>query len=542
MKNLNIKPLALVMIGASFLSGCSATKEAKDRYDENNVTTKAGYDKFDLKSAASIANDAQKNTNFSKTSRNWIDPNPLSRVDDKAMLPDIFKKNIAMTMPGTINAVEILSEMQRSTGIKFNLNSDIYDTNSTQGKIVTITNNTPNGNRTVPLLISDFVFRGNLEDALDLLASKANLSWKWNGKEIEIFKYEVKTYNIAALAGSTRTSSNVDLKGDTNGSTASAGNSRTNANSGSSNSSVQRNASLTTWDEVRTFLLAQLSQNGSIAILESSGAVTIKDIPSVHKKVSKSISDLNSLLSKQIFLSVDIYSVSTNKSDQYGVNWNMLWGNIDNKFGIVAPGSGGASTPAGSFNIGVLSGPFTGTNVVLNALSSIGDTSIINQFQVTTLNGQPTPIAANTKQTYLAGVDVTPGNNGSAPTYKLTPGEISSGVNLNITPKIEPSGNILLEYSMNLSEFTGFTSAGPVGNQIQLPSSTLKSILQRANLRSGQTLVLSGFKQANSNSDMAGVGNANNMLLGGNHSAGIKDQYLVITVTPYIANSNSNLK
>lgn len=96
---------------------------------------------------------------------------------------------------------------------------------------------------------------------------------------------------------------------------------------------------------------------------------------------------------------------------------------------------------------------------------------------------------------------------------------------------------------MNLSDIEGIrTFTAPNGSSIEIPTSNLKSVLQRASLRSGNTLVLSGFKQATSNTDKSGVGSANNLLLGGKHNSGTTDQYLVITVTPYIANNNSEFK
>jgi type IVB pilus formation R64 PilN family outer membrane protein len=546
--SVNMKTISLLMVGAGLLTGCAATNQANDRYVDFKANTEKKYEGGVVKSSVSgsLSDEAAKTANFGKSSRNWIDPNPLPRLEAKVVLPEIFRKNVSMTMPGTVNAPEVLSEMQRSTGIKFEIGTDIYDTTPGQGKILTA--GAPSASQvTKPnlLLIPDFVFRGTLEDALNLLAAKANVSWKWNGREVEIYRYETKTYNIAALAGSTKTASNVDLKGDTSGSAASSEGGGTAANAGSNSSNVSRNATLTTWDEVKTFLVSQMSANGSIAVLESTGAVTVKDVPAVHKRLEKSINELNTLLTRQIFLNVDIYTVNASDKDTGSIDWNLVWQGSQNKFGYQAANT--APSGAGQFSIGVLKGPFSGTNVVLGALSTLGKASILNQFQVTTLNGQPTPIASNRKVGYLKEVKVTTtassGSGTSEPTYDLKPGEVSAGINLNITPKLEPSGNILMEYTMNLSDIEDIRKfTAPNGSQIELPTSNLKSVLQRATLRSGQTLVLSGFKQSTSSTTKAGVGSPGNMLLGGSHSAEVNDQYLVITVTPYIANNNSGMK
>ena len=541
--NLSMKTISLMVMGAGLLTGCAATNQANETYSEKKTESKNVFDGSLAKntSVASVSDDAAKTANFGKSTRNWIDPTPLPRLEAKKVLPEIFKKTVSMTMPGTVNAPEVLSEMQRSTGIKFEIGTDIYDTTPGQGKVLTATGGaSASANKATLLLIPDFVFRGSLEDALNLLAAKANISWKWNGREVEIYRYETRTYNIAALAGSTKTASNVDLKGDTAGAAAQSEGGGTAASSGQNSSNVSRSATLTTWDEVKTFLISQLSPNGTIAVLESTGAVVVKDVPAVHKRLDKSINDLNTLLTKQIFLNVDIYAINTNDKDDVGIDWNLVWKGSQNNFGFQNTNS----LDGGKFSAGILKGPFSGTNVILGALSTVGKTSIQNQFQVTTMNGQPTPIASNKKVGYLKEIKVQNSGGASDTTsYELKPGELSSGINLNITPKLEPNGNILMEYTMNLSDIEDLRSfVAPNGAAIEIPTSNLKSVLQRASLRSGQTLVLSGFKQLTSATTKSGVGSASNLLLGGKHKAELVEQYLVITVTPYIANNNSEMR
>ncbi len=547
MKNLNKISLTLIGAAASLLTGCAATQKANESLDKNSTVVAKDFNETYMKSSsASVAsNDVNKNANFGKTQRNWVNPTPLQRVEKEAELPSLFKKNVSMTMPGVIMASEILSEMQRSTNVTFNLAPDVYDINGGMGSLVTAGGGAKtDSKKSSPLMVSDFVFNGSLAKALDLLCAKVNLSWKWTGNNVEIYRYETRTYNIAALAGATKTTSNVDLKGDTTGTAAAGGDSGGGqaATGGSSNSSVQRSVTLTTWEEVKTFLLAQMSPGGNMAVLESAGTVSIKDLPSVHKRIDKSITDLNALLSKQIYLNVDIYAVTKNEGDDVGLDLQGVWNN-SSKFGLGYSSTNGNTTGTSapnSFSIGVLKGPFMDSKIMVRSLSTLGQTSIVNQFAVTTLNGQPTPIASNTKTGYLAKTESKADQNGNI-SVSLTPGEIASGINLNVTPKIEPNGNILLEYAMNLSELVDLQdkSTPDKSSTIQLPTSTLKSVLQRAVLRSGETLVLSGFKQDHVSKNKSGVGSPSNMLLGGSHAASVGSQYLVITVTPYIANSNA---
>jgi type II secretory pathway component GspD/PulD (secretin) len=114
---------------------------------------------------------------------------------------------------------------------------------------------------------------------------------------------------------------------------------------------------------------------------------------------------------------------------------------------------------------------------------------------------------------------------------------------MSVTPRLQQgTDKLLLEYSLSLNDVENIesftTGTGPSAQTIQLPTTTVKNILQRASLRSGQTLVLSGFKQSTNSILKSGLGSANNQLLGGGNNGKNSSQYLVITVTPYIAQDN----
>jgi len=533
-------PLAIATL---VMSGCAVTEKAERKYEDERQLASQNFQGIYTKSSSAAAADATtpSQANFIKANRNWVNPTPLAAQAAEVKLPEVFSRRVSITMPGTINAVEVLSELQRASGIRIHISQDVYNTEGGQAVLIggsgAAASETP---RVSPLLISDFVFNGTLKDAFDLLAVKANVSWKWEGSQINVYRFETRTYNISALAGTTRVNSSVQLAGGTGASSSNAleaagGETSDSANSGSANTGVSRQANLTAWDEVRNFLIAQLSPNGKIAVLETTGVVTITDIPAIHDRVSKTIDELNALMTQQVYLNVDIYSLTQNEGDNIGVDWNLIWGGSKANFGFNS--QGGAAGGSGLFSAGVLTGPFTGTNVMLNALSTVGKVSLLDQYSVTTLNGQPAPIAANKKIGFLAKTSVTTTESGVA--TELEPGEITAGINMNVIPKVEPNGQIILEYVMNMNDVLDIRSFTSGDSSIELPTSDLKTISNRAVLRNGQTLVLSGFKKQRTNIDRSGVGNANNFLLGGKKNAGIENQYLIITVTPYVAQNRS---
>lgn len=542
---------------ATLLTGCASTIQAEKFVKENNTNADQTYQGAKIKTTPAVQDDSRDSKgNFAKVSKNWVNPNPLPRYDiesSRVRVPGFFQDRVALTMPGKVSLVEVLSELQRAKKIKFIINQDVYNTTVGTGSLVSGTSSAapaaaagaaPQGaslmslgtNNAVPVYVNDFVFRGTLEEALDLMSSKANIAWKWNGSSIEVYRFETKNYALSALAGKTTTSANVSMAGT--GSTAGGAGTTTSANS----NGVVRTSDITTWDDVKAYLMTLTSKDGKIAVMESSGIITVKDTPMVQATIEKAMKELNDSLGKQIYMDVKIFSVAMNDGDNYGLDWNLAWAQAASRYGISLSGAGAGLNTSSPISIGtsITSGPFSGTSATLKALSSIGKTSIVNEFTVSTLNGQTTPIGNTTKQDYVKQVKVTVTGTGSQAitSVEVTPDSVYDGLNMSVTPKLQKDlDKILLEYALTLNTIDDMsqTYTDSTGNKVTLPKTSIKNILQRSALRSGQTLVLSGFKQNTAKIQNDGVGSANFQLLGGGRNAGNTSQYLVITVTPYVA-------
>ncbi len=549
---------AVIMFG---LTGCAATKSAEKDLKQTLANSKDIYEGAQPRSTASVLdNTRDKNANFAKVQKNWVNPNPIPKdfINKKAeRLPAFFQQKVSYTMPGSVSLVEIISEIKRTQKINVFMAQDIYHSSVSLGQVIGNTEDGKNVNDSSPLRISDFVVSNvTLQESLDFLASKANISWKWTGEEIEFFRYETKTYTINLLPGVTSMNSSVNLSSESeassssssSGSSESSGATATN-NSGSeqagntSSSATQgvtRSSTMDSWADVTKYLLPLMSSKGKLAVMETTGVITITDTPDVHRKVGQAVKSLNNVLSKQIMLKVDIYSVTLSDADDYGLDLNLAFKGSDRwgfSFSSVS-GSGGTST--GTLN-------FNGSNrwqagAVLKALSTVGQASIVNQFNVATLNGQPTPIGNNRKIPYISGIEVAVDANGN-PMQSIETAAVYQGISMNITPKLLPNGKILIEYAMNMSDLLGFetlsTGGDPATSQsLSLPNTTLNNILQRAAVKSGQAMVLSGFKQRVNSSTRRGSPTPNTPLLGGGVNAETREQYLVVVVTPTVSQDN----
>lgn len=566
MKNIELKTMT-VAVTLAMMSGCASIEKADANLKSDYDVSQKTFGGAQVKTAQGAQDPSREATaNFGKVQKNWVNPVPLKKSElfaERSKLPDFFRKPVSLTMPGKVSLVEILSELQRSNKITFTIGQDVYNSTTGTGSIITASGGsgsaasggqTPAGasagsigtNGAVPVYVSDFVFRGTLEQALDLMGSKANVSWKWNGNSVEVYRFQTKTYNIAALAGNTTSSSTVAIQSDSAGGGGGGGQAANSSGvTGNTTTGVTRNTSLNSWDDIRSYLMSMLSPSGSMAVMESAGIVTVKDTPVVQLHIAKAIKDLNAVIGQQVYMDVNVYAVNVSDEDNYAVNWNLAWQNISRNFNLNIANTNQAVANASNVTANVASGPFAGSSVMMQALSTLGQTSVVNQFSISTLNGQPTPIGNNRKISYIHSITAAPaGAVGTAPQApSITPGAVYQGIGMSVTPRLQQgTDKLLLEYSLNLNDVESIvsfsTGSGANAQTLQLPTTTVKNILQRASLRSGQTLILSGFKQTSSALTNSGVGSPNSMLLGGGKNGKNSNQYLVITVTPYVAQDN----
>ena len=82
----------------------------------------------------------------------------------------------------------------------------------------------------------------------------------------------------------------------------------------------------------------------------------------------------------------------------------------------------------------------------------------------------------------------------------------------------------------------GETSEGG-GQYIQNPIIESRGFTQEVAMKSGQSLVLTGYERVENTSEKSGVGSANNSLLGGTATASKTRSILVIILTPVVLDS-----
>lgn len=555
----SMKKLALVAaIGASLasLTGCAtqATEVAQANYKTQSATATRLAEQAQVK--------IQGEPLFSKRSGFWLDKTPLpSAPDPTAELPPVFKLRSDMNIEATVSLQDMFNRLHKSSGLHFTVAPDVYESDpSRMGTNLTAaaTANQDSTGRGAPaapapargdsqrvdVLINGFKYsNGTLAGLLDSLAIKANLAWRYDGERVHFFRYDTRIFRIDALAGMSKTESTISSTGSAKnakggGSGASSGASQ----STSTSQSTEMKTFSDVWADVSTSLQAQLSARGKMSVMQSTGQVTITDTPAQLRGVENYIRDLNKMLGKQVSFNVDVYAVDVDDQDSMGLDWSMVWQSISSKYGLGLSSVGNTQASQGIFSLNLLNSAngqpnnFNGSKAMFGALSSIGNTSLVTSTSLITLNNMTVPVAVTRETAFVESQETTvTGTAGTAQT-SLKPGLVTTGFNMNLTPRLTESDQMMIQFSMDLSDLIGIkTFNSPDGRAaIQLPERNVRNFLQRVGMRSGQTLVLSGFQQGRTDLASSGIGNANNWALGGKKNTGTKTTTLVIMITPHI--------
>jgi type IVB pilus formation R64 PilN family outer membrane protein len=279
-----------------------------------------------------------------------------------------------------------------------------------------------------------------------------------------------------------------------------------------------------------------LSSHGSVVSSPATGTLTVTDTPAILARVEKFIERENRTLGRQVLINVTVLSVSLSDEDNYGLNWDLVFNELSRRYGI--KNTFGAGQSGTSFSASVLntsSSKLAGSSVLINALSSQGRVRKETSASVAALNHQPVPVQVARQTAYLKSSQTTITANVGSST-SLTPGLVTSGFTMTVLPSLLDNGTVILQFSTDISTLrrlnTVSSSGSNGGSQIQTPEVDTRNFLQRVAMKSGQTLVVSGFEQMESGMERQGVGKPSIFAFGGGLSARSNKEVIVILVTP----------
>ena len=188
---------------------------------------------------------------------------------------------------------------------------------------------------------------------------------------------------------------------------------------------------------------------------------------------------------------------------------------------------------------------------------------MVTSSSVTTLNNKVAPVQIATTQNYVKETNVTTSGSGTdrSTEVDMDTDTLNYGFTMEILPRILDHGRLIVLFSMTLTDLLSLDSfssnsgysggsdsessdgedSSNTGDQettiVQLPKMQMRGFMQEIAMRSGSTLVLTGFEQVKNSIDTAGIGKAKMGLLGGKAYSSNTRDVMVILMTPEVLES-----
>lgn len=374
---------------------------------------------------------------------------------------------------------------------------------------------------------------GPLHKLLDQLAAQSGYGWEYEPltNTITLARTLVKTFVLQTAPG--RISFNNQLTNKSKPGTGNLGQKNASENKSEIAQTYQGDLGFDVFKDTLQTVRTMLSPIGRAEGNEGAGTLTVRDRPENLRQIGKYIEDLNKRYSKQVALKVNVYSLEINDQDDLGLDVAAVIPklNLGPSQVSLAAGALSGGPSLGTATAAILDGHFKGTQGMLTALKKLGKARQITSAGIVALNNQPAPVEAIKRIAYLAGTSVETTDSGSE--TELTPGEVTTGFSMTITPHILQEGQVVLQYNVQLSTLDALESFETHNTTIQLPQVSSRAFAQKATMLMGQTLLIAGFEQATQTDN----------LKGGLLSLGKKREYhkSMIIVTIEVADANPKL-
>jgi MSHA biogenesis protein MshL len=308
-----------------------------------------------------------------------------------------------------------------------------------------------------------------------------------------------------------------NYQGDGDGSSSSGSSSTSSTSSTSNNSSssgflnVTPSAKISTkqtsnfWKGLEASLTSIVGEGAGrqVIINPQAGIVIVRATTLELDQIAKYLDSLENTMSRQVLLEAKIIEVQLFDAYQAGIDWSLSDLSQTGTQNIVVPGlSSIANNPLDNFtNIFKLDTKAGTFSTVIELLSAQGNVQVLSSPRIATLNNQKAVIKVGFDEFFITNVSntntVTGGFAGeNTQDIELTP--FFSGIALDVTPRINADGNVILHIHPIVSEVFDQEKSFTVGGQEQslpLALSVIRESDSMVEARNGQVVIIGGLME-----------------------------------------------
>jgi type IVB pilus formation R64 PilN family outer membrane protein len=387
-------------------------------------------------------------------------------------------------------------------------------------------------------------YNGDIKGFLDVVAEQEGVWWRFNDGRAEFFRTMTKTIYMPAIARHSKIESSIIATGGPQMGT-STGQIGSGSSGGSGSSTGSASAAsdydVDTWKAIE--LTAQTvaggkGQTGAAIVTASAslGGVTVTGTPTQVRQVEEWARGLSDNLSQMVKVTITLYTVTLNNEDNFSWNPQIAFNKLSSAYGLSLSGPAVPAVASGlsPFSLGakVLStstNSLRGSDVVYNALSTLGKISSVKTWSTLALNGQVSTVQMATQVTYAAQSGSTSTANVGT-TSTITPGVVTTGLTGTLQPRII-NGKVTLAMDLTdsvLNHIDTFTSQGAV---VQQPNVSIAALPSSISLTPGQSLLATGVTETNGTVTKNGTFVPGNPVLGGGTDATHGQSLVVVNIS-----------
>ncbi|AUH02621.1 PilN family type IVB pilus formation outer membrane protein [Prodigiosinella confusarubida] len=390
-------------------------------------------------------------------------------------------------------------------------------------------------------VLTGLKWQGKLRGLLDIISSRLGLSVRNDQGTIVFYQLDTRTYQLVIL--NTKIDSTASVNSGSGNQLGSSGGTSS-GTSGDINSAQKTAYDLSSnlYDDIRKTIDNMITPSkGRYWLSSASGTLTVTDTPVVLDRIGRYIAYQNKVLNRQVQLSVRVLSVTQTRNEQMGLDWGLVYKSLHTAGATLSGSFTNAADNAGSAGFSILdtasgsAARFSGSQLLIKALSEQGNVSVVTQLNRATTNLTPVPYQLSNQKGILTSSSTTATANVGV-TSSMQTSILTTGLFMTMLPYIQENGDVQLQFAFSYSsppKIESFVSKdGNTRNDV--PTFQQEALTQKVNMRAGETLVLTGSDQVTTTTDKQGTFTPGNFILGGGQNGNTTRTTLVILVTPVL--------
>ncbi len=379
-----------------------------------------------------------------------------------------------------------------------------------------------------------YIKEKRLDEVLSLFLNENNLFYSLEDDILKISYIKTETYHIDYISSNRKgeTSTEVTVGGEEGASSGGTSNVGTKIES----QTVFENFWQDLKDEVASIATRPEDDYRAEApiVNEKAGMVTVSGTAFQLKRVENYLLKLEEKLKRQVLIDVNILSISLNKNNMTGINWNSFYNTI----------SLDGVTPLSDIPSGVIT--TASVEQILEFLKYQGEVSSISNPKIVAMNNQPALISVGNEYFYsIEETEITDTTAGTSNTLNSTKIEsVFAGILLDITAEISNSNKITLNVNPSVSQTVQTVSADTTRKVP--PDLTKKQLSSVITTDNGKRVILGGLITKSKSVEKSVVPLLGHIPIIGaffrSQKQIARNEELIIIITPYILDGTSGLE